>query len=153
MAIDSLNPTEQFIEDLGLIAQADGLPRIAGKLIALFVVEGGPLGFSEIAERLQISRASVSTNTRLMESLGVLQRVTRPGERQDYFQLTDKPFVRLLEGTIDRAERARELVDRTNEQLGANCEATKERLCALGEFYKVLSSTASKVVDEISQRK
>ena len=54
---------ERFIEGFGLLMQQDGLPRIAGRMLALFIVEGGPFSFSELAEKLQVSRGSISTNT------------------------------------------------------------------------------------------
>jgi DNA-binding transcriptional regulator GbsR (MarR family) len=70
---------EQFIERVGLIAQVDGLPRIAGRIMGLLVIYGGPFSFAEIAKRLQVSRGSISTNRRLLENLGVIERVARPG--------------------------------------------------------------------------
>ena len=70
---------EHFIDTHGQLAEADGMPRILGRMAALFMLEPGPLSFSEIGERMQISRASVSTATRLLENLGVFERITRPG--------------------------------------------------------------------------
>ena len=87
---------EKFIEGMGVIAQADGMPRIAGRLIAFMVIEEGPFSFSDLAIKLGVSRASISTNTRLLENMGIIDRVGKSGDRQDYFQLADDPYVKLL---------------------------------------------------------
>ena len=37
------------------------------------------MGLEELAKRLQVSRAGVSTNTRLLESLGAIERYSAVG--------------------------------------------------------------------------
>jgi len=90
----------QFIEQMGMISQGDGLPRIAGKIIGLLLIENGPFSFGEITERLGVSRGSVSTNTRLLENLRLIDRVSKMGERGDYFQLAQDPYAKLLQGNF-----------------------------------------------------
>jgi DNA-binding transcriptional regulator GbsR (MarR family) len=125
----------EFVEQLGLIGEADGLPRIAGRILGLLVVYGGPLSFAEIAERLQISRGSVSTNTRLLEHLGVIERVARSGERQDYFSLAPDPYYRLMSRFADRARRARGIVEKTRDALPSDWSDARRRLARLSSFY------------------
>ncbi|MBK1614685.1 hypothetical protein CKO44_14520 [Rubrivivax gelatinosus] len=102
---------ERFIETHGLLAESDGLPRILGRMAAIFMLEPGPFSFSEIGERLQISRASVSTTTRLLENLGVLERIARPGDRQAYFRLVENPVQVFTQRRIARQQRCVEAVD------------------------------------------
>lgn len=101
---------EEFVERMGLIAEGDGLSRIAGRIMGLMIIDGGPLSFTELAEQLAVSRGSISTNTRFLEHLGVIERVARRGDRQDYFQLATAPYVRLLQGSVDRAMKALSIV-------------------------------------------
>ena len=70
---------QRFVEEVGLLWERDGLPRISGKIVALLIVEDREFDLEELADRLQVSRGSVSTNTRLLESHGVLRRTSRPG--------------------------------------------------------------------------
>lgn len=102
---------ELFIERNAIQAEAGGLPRIAGRLIGIFLIDGGPISFSELAERMQASRASVSTNTRLLERLGVIERVAVRGERQDFFRLRSNPFAIALEQSVEQCLRFSEYVD------------------------------------------
>ena len=60
-------PMDTFIEQMGLIAQEDGAPRIAGQILGYLLIEGEPRTLSQMAEALKISKASASTNARLLE--------------------------------------------------------------------------------------
>lgn len=124
-----------FIDRMGVIAQADGLPRIAGRLMGFFVIHGGPVSFSELGERLQISRASVSNNTRLLEGLGVIERTGKPGDRQDYFRLAEAPYRRLLEGVVERMARASAAAEKAARDVPADWEGARRRLDELSDFY------------------
>lgn len=141
-----------FVERMGLVAQADGLPRIAGRILALLVVHGGPFGFSELAARLKVSRASISTNTRLLESIGIIERTTAPGDRQDYFRLRPKPYARMLRGYVERMRRARELVESTQAALPAGFSDAQERLGELDAFYEALIASFLSVAEQWEEK-
>jgi DNA-binding transcriptional regulator GbsR (MarR family) len=51
----------------------------------------------EMAEQLQVSKASVSANARLLETIGMIERVTKPGDRRDYYAATSPDVHRRLE--------------------------------------------------------
>ena len=143
---DTLDAAERFIERMGRLSQMDGLPRIAGRLLGLLVLEGGPLAFGTLAERLQVSRGSISSNARLLEGMGVIERVTRPGDRGDYFQLAPDPWVRLLAGVQERSRKGQMLAEQTRLTLASNGapKATLRRLDELASFYGMLSDTFQK---------
>lgn len=130
---------DTFIERMGLVAEADGLSRIAGRIMGLMVLEGGPLSFSQIAERLSVSRASVSTNTRFLERIGVIERVAIKGERQDFFQLAQAPYARLLEGSVARMKKARGVIADAKAKLPPDDTERRQRLDELGAFYEALT--------------
>jgi DNA-binding transcriptional regulator GbsR (MarR family) len=79
--------TDQFVEEFGLFAQESGDSRISGRILGLLIVEGQELSLSQISERLRVSRASVSTNARLLARRGVIKLTTHAGDRQDYYRL------------------------------------------------------------------
>lgn len=138
---------EEFIERLGLIAQADGLPRIAGRIMGLLVIHGGPFSFAELGEQLKVSRGSISTNTRLLENLGIIERVARSGERQDYFQMCSNPYQQLLRGLIKRLDKATEAVAEATEKLPEDWTDTQTRLAELSTFYKNFIKHTKAMVD------
>ncbi|QQA41711.1 GbsR/MarR family transcriptional regulator [Pelagovum pacificum] len=86
----------KFIELLGSIAQDQGSPRIAGEIMGYLTLSGDDCSLSEIAEALGVSKASVSTNVRLLETRGSAVRVNRRGSRQDHWRASDDPHSRIL---------------------------------------------------------
>jgi len=81
------DPVQNFVEAMGLRFQDQQMPRIAGRLFALLLVEGGPFSFGELAERLEVSRGSISTNARMLAEFGLIERVAKPGDRQDHYRI------------------------------------------------------------------
>jgi hypothetical protein len=43
----------------------------------------------QIAEALRASKGSISTTTRMLLRVGLIERVVKPGERRDYFRMSD----------------------------------------------------------------
>ena len=141
---------ETFIEGMGVVAQADGLPRIAGRLIGVMVLEQGPFSFSDLAIKLGVSRASISTNTRLLENMGVIERIGKAGDRQDYFQLADDPYIKLLHGLVFRMNKAQKLVDSTRKSLTG--DAQQQRLQALQDFYHNMINSYHQLIEKMEKQ-
>ena len=100
-----------FIQRVGVSLQGY-IPRAAAEIFGLLVVADAALSVDEIASSLQISRASVSSNLRILESHGVIQKTHEPGARRDRFGLCEDPFARILERVSDRF---RDLADAAKE--------------------------------------
>lgn len=139
----------ELVESLGLILQAEGFPRIAGRLLGVFVLRGGPLSFQELCDALQVSRGSVSTNTRLLESLGAVERVAMTGERQDYFRLADMPYERMAAGKVERARQASERLLKGRDALPACDELTFGRVTELADFFSSISRACEVTLAEM----
>ncbi|MCB5161689.1 GbsR/MarR family transcriptional regulator [Marinomonas algarum] len=137
---------DSFIEQMGMITQSEGLPRIAGKIIGLLLIESGPFSFSDIAARLQISRGSVSTNTRLLENLSVIERVSKLGERGDFFQMSQDPYMKLLQGSMQRMSKASQTIKEARNALPDSWQASQKRLEALEQFYTEYLKSTQKLI-------
>ncbi|MBB3711292.1 DNA-binding transcriptional regulator GbsR (MarR family) [Limimaricola variabilis] len=126
----------EFIEKVGLIAQSKGLPRIAGRVFALLVFDGETVSFADLATRLGVSRGSVSSATRLLEDRGMIKRVGKPGQRQDFFRLADDPYESMLAAEAASLERARAEIGATLEQLPDGCAGIWQRVEGYARFYE-----------------
>ncbi len=128
--------TDRFIEQMGLSVEADGLPRIAGRMWGYFIIYGGPVSFAELADRLLVSRGSISTNARLLRDLGIIERVGLPGDRQDYYQLADQPYDRLLVGYVERMRARQRDAHAVLSALDAGApDGARARLAQMQGFY------------------
>lgn len=142
-----------LIESLGIIFQNEGLPRIAGRVLGRLIVSDGPQSFNELVEALQISKGSVSTNTRLLENLGAVERTARLGDRQDYFRLADAPYEQLLERSIERASRARHTLQKSADRLSKDGGPAEERLAELIFFYDVIMELSQNAAKKLIKRR
>jgi DNA-binding transcriptional regulator GbsR (MarR family) len=114
-------PETQFVERLARLVEEDGGPRISGRILGLLLLTPGELGLDDIAERLQVSKASVSTNARMMETFGILERVGHPGDRRDFYRVAPDAIARMLERRARWLQRFGEAVKE-----GARTEAARD---------------------------
>lgn len=99
----TLHPADlEFVERVGRLFEADAAPRIAGRIMGLLMLSPQAMALEEIAAELRVSKASVSTNAREMERWGVLERVTRGGDRRDFYQVATDLATRMLERRLAR---------------------------------------------------
>jgi DNA-binding transcriptional regulator GbsR (MarR family) len=92
--------TIDFIESMGRQFEEDGGPRIAGRLFGFLMVQEEPCSLDDVAEQLQVSKGSASSNARLLEQLGIAERVTRAGDRRDYYRISPDIGERTLERAV-----------------------------------------------------
>lgn len=140
----------RFIEQMGLNAQNEGMPRIAGRMAGYFVLFGGPVSFATLAEDLEVSRGSISTNARLLAGLGFIERVSVPGDRQDYYQLADQPFARLIEGSLQRLRNVEKIVDSALAEIDQNDQDMGSRMSEMKWFYQEAVQTTEDLLKKLS---
>ena len=139
-----------FIERMGDHKELEGMPRIAGRLFGLLLVDQGPVSFSDLAERLNVSRGSVSTNARLLESQGLITRVEIAGERQDFFRLADRPFVNMVHGIAARMRETMELIDQSC--LGGNERHATAGIRATHDFFAEAVDNLEALAERLATR-
>jgi len=90
-----------------------GLPRMAGRIFGWLLISSPPQqSHSELAEVLQASKGSISTMTRLLMQLNLIERVILPGERRDYFQIKPHAWAQISQQQIARITAFRQLAER-----------------------------------------
>lgn len=130
---------DSVIQEIGVILQQQGTSRIAGTIFGLLLVEGVPMSLQEMATRLNISRASASTNARFLAKAGLIRLTARLGDRQDYYELVPDPFIRLLETIKDSMFQAAEALDAAAGRLPAGFEDARRRVLDLADIHRMSS--------------
>jgi DNA-binding transcriptional regulator GbsR (MarR family) len=141
-----------FIEKTGLVSQAEGLPRIAGRVFGMLIYDGDVVSFGDLATKLQVSRASISTSIRILEERSLVKRVTKPGERQDFFQLAPNPYATMLSSIRKRNQSIKAEIAQTIESLPDDADAV-ERLTAHANFYASLDAAVALALTELDTAK
>lgn len=103
-----------FAEEVGIIFEQTGLPRMAGRIFGWLIVAEPPYqSADQIGKALLASKGSVSTSTRLLIQHGLISRTTIPGVRHDYFQLNTDALRHMVErGIEDEVRLFRQLAER-----------------------------------------
>lgn len=109
-AADLRKNRNEFVERLAVAHEADGLCRIAGRIFGLLLLCEREMSLDEITQELGASKGSASVNTRLLEQRGIVERVSKPGDRRDYYRIMPNLFERTMEQRLARWHRFREIV-------------------------------------------
>jgi DNA-binding transcriptional regulator GbsR (MarR family) len=131
--------TVDFIERMGVVLESDGLPRIAGRIFALLLVSADARSLDDLAAELRVSKGSVSTNARLLEQRGLLQRVCRPADRRDYYSVPEDLFVHTMDQRLARWERFHETVGAARTSLAIRSPQVRDRLAEYEQAYAFMS--------------
>ncbi len=101
MAAEMSAEEARFVDDMGLVLEADGRPRIAGLILGWLLICDPPhQSFSDLVEALGVSKGSVSSMTRLLMESGLIERHAVHGDRQAYFRIAPDAWVRVLERQV-----------------------------------------------------
>ncbi len=139
----------EFIDQLGQVAEAGGMTRITGRIWGLLVICGEPVAPAEIAQLLQVSRASVSSSIRILEAQDLLAISTRPGDRQRYFAMREQPYRSMIQQHAKRVADHIDVVERALKQIDR--PEARERLRDLDRFYKVMHAGYAGMLAELSK--
>jgi len=136
--------TSRLIEQFGVILRNEGYSRVAGRLFGLLLLSEHPRALGELADELAVTKASVSTNARLLEHLGIVERVGRSGDRQDYYIISPDILARTVEQRLARWQRLLDVIGATRAAVGGQSEVIKARLEELEAAHRfTLDSMAS----------
>lgn len=98
-------PVSELTERMGILFEEDGFPRIAGRIFGLLLLSPEPLSLDDIAERLGVSKASVSTDARRLAHHGIVERVSRPADRRDYYRTGQDALARSMRRRLEALQR------------------------------------------------
>ncbi|MCS6791721.1 MAG: MarR family transcriptional regulator [Oscillatoriaceae bacterium SKW80] len=104
---------KRFIEEVGVLFELTGLPRMAGRILGWLLICNPPhQSTSDLAEVLQASKGSISTMTRLLIQGGLVERISMPGERRDYFCIKLGAWSAMIEQRLAQITAIRQLAER-----------------------------------------
>jgi len=137
----------QFAEEVGMICEGLGMPRMVGRVLGwLLICEPPRQSSADLIRALGVSKGSISTATRLLESSGLLRRIAVPGTRGDVFELKPMAFTQAVNPA--RLSIFRELMDQGLNVLGEDANSPRgERLRETRDFYAFVEREVVKVME------
>ena len=143
-----------FIDRMGIAAETDGMSPIAARLFSLLLLSEAPQSLDELADALGVSKASVSTDARRLLERGIVERVAKPGDRRDYYELSPDFFARIIEARASRWRRMQLLANEVRDQVGDLPDAVAKRIDAIDDVEaSVIAPLEQALADWRAQRK
>jgi DNA-binding transcriptional regulator GbsR (MarR family) len=124
-----------FIDRLGHAGEVDGLSPIAGRLYAILLLSDEPQSLDDLAAALGVSKASVSTDARRLFERGIVERVTRPGDRRDYYEVAPDFVADKVRSRVDQWRRLRQMAVDLREADATLSPIVRQRLDDIDDLY------------------
>ena len=132
----SWSEKKHFIEDAGLLFERSGMPRMAGRIIGWLLICNPPhQSLPDLAEILGASKASISTMSRLLLQMGVIERVALPGQRRDHYRLKSGAFDNVMQQHLHEVSDGLQLAERGLELVAHQPSEMRQRLKEARELY------------------
>ena len=102
-----------FTEEVGIFFEQTGLPRMAGRILGWLMIADPPhQTTSDLVKVLLASKGSISTTTRLLIRIGLIERLSLPGHRRDYFRIKPGASRQMLKDSLDQTTAFRKIIER-----------------------------------------
>jgi DNA-binding transcriptional regulator GbsR (MarR family) len=115
---------------------ASGLPRMAGKILGWLMVCSPPYQTAEeIETALGASKGTVSTMTRLLMHMGLIEKVGIPDRRHAHFRLKEGIWAQVVSNESSQMRRLRDLAERGLGLLAETPSENQQRLQEMREMF------------------
>ncbi len=136
----------------GRTAQDLGLGRIVGQLLVHLYLTPAEQSLEDISKELELSKAAVSIAARQLESLGLLRRSWKSGDRKTYYRTADDIASALHQGLLIMVRNkmsllAAELQQAESDLKTAGAETEAEFIRSRVKRAKKLRDTAMSVLE------
>jgi DNA-binding transcriptional regulator GbsR (MarR family) len=89
---------QRLVEIGGRTSQDLGLGRVVGQMLMYLYLQEEERSLDQISEDLGLSKAAASVSARQLESLGLVQRCWKKGDRRGYYRTADNIATALQQG-------------------------------------------------------
>jgi len=151
-----------IIEGMGQLASYFGFTKVMGQLFGALMLSPAPQSLDDLMERLGISKASVSTNMRTLEHMGIVREVWVKDDRRKYYR-AEGDFWRILSNILssrelrdvnqalrvleDNAEHLQHAIPEMEEGERKLAEFYIERLAQLQDFFRLAQLLLLSLID------
>jgi len=130
---------KHFIEDISLYFEQMGLPRMAGRILGVLLISDPPeQSLTDLCEVLQASKSAISTNARLLDEMGLIERVPSPVPRQVCFRFMPGGWVVFMRMRLRLMGSLHQITERGLELLKDEAPALRARLQEAHDMFSLI---------------
>jgi DNA-binding transcriptional regulator GbsR (MarR family) len=151
---DQYYEERHFVEDISLYFEQMGLPRMAGRVLGVLLISD-PLeqSLNDLCEVLQAGKSSISTTTRLLTQMGLIERVPSPVPRRLYFRFKPGGWVTFMRMRLRLMASLHQIAERGLELLQDKEPALRDRLREAHDMSSLIEDRLPAVLDHIEQQR
>ena len=134
----------RFIESMGMYFESQGVPRIGGRILGLLLIAHEPLTADSIGTILKVSRASISTNIRLLTNSGLVEKTSLLHDRITYFVFSDTAWEQAMLVGVQKAKVMKDLAQQGMAAL-PDGDSARERLGRTIQWANLVAEVYEKI--------
>ncbi len=145
---------EHYVEDFGLLFERVGGSRMLGRVLGVLLISDPPeRSAEELANLLHASRGSISQATRTLEGMGMVRRLTRRGERRDYFRVKPDAWYETSLRRMSEIDVFQEMAVQGLELLDSENPEARHGLEEMRDFYGFWKTELPTVLERWNEEK
>jgi len=142
-----------FVEDISLYFEQMGLPRTAGRVLGVLLISDPPAqSLTDLTELLQASKSSISTTTRLLIEMDLIERVPSPVPRQVYFQFKSGGWTVFIRQRLRLWASLHQIAEQGLELLQGQDPALHERLQEAHDMFSLIEEELPALLERVEHR-
>jgi DNA-binding transcriptional regulator GbsR (MarR family) len=152
--MDDHLPIEEihFIEDIGLYFEQMGLPRMAGRILGALLISDPPSqSITDLGERLQASKSSISIMARLLMERGLIERVASPLPRRDYYRFKPGGWIIYMRQWLGLMAGLHQIAERGMQLMANKPDPLKERLQEAHDLFSNIEQEFPPILDKLAK--
>lgn len=139
-----------FIEDIGLYFERLGLPRMAGRILGVLLISDPPAqSITEIGEKLNASKSSISIMARLLIESGLIEKVPSPIPRRDYFKFKTGGWILYMQQWFELMSGLHKITERGIALLNEKPADLKRRLMEAHDLFSYLEEHFPSLLEKL----
>jgi DNA-binding transcriptional regulator GbsR (MarR family) len=143
---------KHFIEDISLYFEEMGLPRTAGRVLGVLLISDPPQqSLNDLCEVLQTSKSSISTTTRLLTEMGLIERVPSPKPREVAFEFKPGGWVAFMRMRLRLMASLHQIAEQGLKLLQGKHPALRERLQEAHDMFSLIEEQLPALLKRIEQ--
>jgi DNA-binding transcriptional regulator GbsR (MarR family) len=145
---------KHFIEDISLYFEQMGLPRMAGRILGVLLISDPPeQSLTDLCEVLQASKSAISTNARLLNEMGLIERVPSPMPRQVYFCFAAGGWVTFMRMRLRLMASLHQIAEHGLELLEDKDPAMRARLQEAHDMFSLIEEQLPALLERVEEER
>ncbi len=143
-----------FIEDVALFFERMGMPRMAGRILGVLLISDPPAqSITEIGEKLNASKSSVSIMARLLVENGLVERVASTIPRRDYYRFKEGGWTLYMHQWLALMSELHKITERGLALMDEKPEEMKERLLEAHDLFSLVEERFPAILDLLEKER